>query len=52
MKKNMYRPVLMSLAIAALLISALTATIYPAHAAPRRGWPLIPRGERGSVSDA
>ena len=33
MKKNMYRPVLMGLAIAALLISALAATSYPAHAA-------------------
>jgi hypothetical protein len=29
----MYRPVLMGLAIAALLISALAATSYPAHAA-------------------
>jgi len=33
MKKIMYRPVLMGLALAALLISALTATSYPAHAA-------------------
>jgi hypothetical protein len=33
MKKNMYRPVLMGLAIAALLISALAATSCPAHAA-------------------
>jgi len=33
MKKNMYRPVLMGLYIAALLISALAATSYPAHAA-------------------
>jgi pimeloyl-ACP methyl ester carboxylesterase len=33
MKKNMYRPVLMGLTIVALLISALTATSYPAHAA-------------------
>ena len=31
--KNMYRPLLMGLAIAALLISALAATSYPAHAA-------------------
>src|SRR5437867_2136399 len=31
--KNMYRPVLMGLSIAALLISALAATSYPAHAA-------------------
>jgi hypothetical protein len=33
MKRNMYRPVLMGLALAALLISALAATSYPAHAA-------------------
>ena len=33
MKKNMYRPVLMGLPIAALLMSALAATSYPAHAA-------------------
>lgn len=33
MKKNMYRPVLMVLYIAALLISTLAATSYPAHAA-------------------
>ena len=33
MKKNMYRPVLMGLAIAALLISGLAAASYPAHAA-------------------
>src|SRR6185437_6059836 len=35
MKKNTYRPVLVGLAITALLISALAATSYPAHAA----WP-------------
>jgi hypothetical protein len=33
MKKNRYRPVLMGLAIAALLISALAAISFPAHAA-------------------
>ncbi len=33
MKKNMYRPVLTGLALAALLIPALAATSYPAHAA-------------------
>ena len=33
MKKNIYRPLLMGLAIAALLISALAAISYPAHAA-------------------
>jgi hypothetical protein len=33
MKKNMYRPVPAGLAIAALLIAALAATRYPAHAA-------------------
>jgi hypothetical protein len=33
MKKNMHRPVLTGLAIAALLISGLAATSYPAHAA-------------------
>jgi hypothetical protein len=33
MKENMYRPVLMGPAIAALLISGLAATSYPAHAA-------------------
>ena len=33
MKKNIYRPVLRGPAIAALLISALAATSYPAHAA-------------------
>ena len=33
MKKNMYRPVLMGLAIAALLIFAFAAASYPAHAA-------------------
>jgi Fibronectin type III domain len=33
MKRNMYRPVLMGLTLAALLISALAATSYPAHAA-------------------
>ena len=33
MKKNMYRPVLMGLTTVALLIPALTATSYPAHAA-------------------
>jgi hypothetical protein len=33
MKKNMYRPVLMGLAIAALLISGLAAISSPAHAA-------------------
>jgi Fibronectin type III domain len=33
MKKNIYRPVLIGPAIAALLISVLAATSYPAHAA-------------------
>src|SRR5882724_1670396 len=33
MKRNMYRPVLMGLALAALLISAFAATSYPALAA-------------------
>jgi hypothetical protein len=33
MKKNLYRPVLMGLALAALLISPLAAISYPAHAA-------------------
>jgi Fibronectin type III domain len=33
MKKNMCRPALMGLAVATLLISALAATSYPAHAA-------------------
>jgi hypothetical protein len=33
MKRNMYRPVLTGLSLAALLISALAATSYPAHAA-------------------
>jgi hypothetical protein len=33
MKKNMYRPVLTGLALTALLIPALAATSYPAHAA-------------------
>jgi hypothetical protein len=33
MRKNMYRPVLTGLALAALLIPALAATSYPAHAA-------------------